>query len=248
MTDAMTWISQATKLIDCAGGIEFRSNAVSSRSSNKAASAGDRTGGDNLYRELFIVEGDSASQAVANARDVRYQAVLPMQGKPMNAVKASPKAVRRNQWFAAFVEALGTTWDPALRETFRYSRLLLLFDPDADGIHCGALMLMFLERYFPELLTSRRVSLIKAPLFRIEGDDPRDCLFAYSEDQLQQLRSALEEKSIPHRYQRYRGLASLPSDVLTEHCLAPNGRTAYLMGIDDAAMARKVFCQSKKSH
>lgn len=35
--------------------------------------------------ELFIVEGDSASGAVANVRDATRQAVLPMQGTPLNA-------------------------------------------------------------------------------------------------------------------------------------------------------------------
>ena len=41
--------------------------------------------------ELFVVEGDSAAAAVARVRDPRSQAVLPMQGKPLNAVRA-PRA------------------------------------------------------------------------------------------------------------------------------------------------------------
>ena len=42
--------------------------------------------------ELFIVEGDSAASMVANLRDAQFQAVLPMQGKPLNAAKASVTA------------------------------------------------------------------------------------------------------------------------------------------------------------
>jgi DNA gyrase/topoisomerase IV subunit B len=35
--------------------------------------------------ELFLVEGDSASLSVINARRAQHQAVLPMRGKPLNA-------------------------------------------------------------------------------------------------------------------------------------------------------------------
>ena len=39
--------------------------------------------------ELFIVEGDSAAGAVANLRNAQTQAVLPMQGEPLNALQVS---------------------------------------------------------------------------------------------------------------------------------------------------------------
>ncbi|PNY36431.1 toprim domain-containing protein [Rhodopirellula sp. MGV] len=223
----MNWITQSTKLVDCGRGIEFESVS-------------------GPYRELFVVEGDSASQSVARSRDTRYQAVLPMQGKPMNAVKASRSSVRNNQWFDAFVAALGIGWNPADYRQTRYSRVLLLFDPDADGIHCGALMLMFLERFFPGLLEQRRVSLIKAPMFQINGATKGDHLYAASEEHLRKIQDALDAQSIPYTYQRYRGLASLGDQALVEHCLDPNSRTAYLMGMEDAAMARRVFCSGGK--
>ncbi|MGI9428041.1 MAG: toprim domain-containing protein, partial [Bythopirellula sp.] len=53
--------SSAPKLIDCA------------------------THGDGS--ELFIVEGDSAARALESIRNEANQAILPMQGKPMNAMK-----------------------------------------------------------------------------------------------------------------------------------------------------------------
>ncbi len=88
--------------------------------------------------ELFIVEGDSASKNVVRVRNRQFQAVLPMQGKPLNACKASKRVVGQNELYQQLVAALGAGWD----ETFdlsqlRYDRVILLFDPDADGIHCG---------------------------------------------------------------------------------------------------------------
>ena len=212
----MTFITQKTKLIDCSPS-------------------------EQPYRELFIVEGDSASKAVARVRDRRFQAVLPMQGKPMNATKASDAAVRKNQWYTALIDALGTGWHAEDLAELRYDRILFLFDPDADGIHCGALMLMFFDVYLRPLLDANRVSLVKSPLFEIRASGYSDTLHAYSEDHLRRIRNVLDEKNIAHRHQRYRGLASLGETTLKETCVDPNSRTAYLLRHADALAARSVF-------
>ncbi len=70
---------------------------------------------------MFIVEGDSASKNVVRVRDERNQAVLPMQGKPMNAWKASREGVARNDLFQKLVVALGTDWG----EAFQLAKLQL---------------------------------------------------------------------------------------------------------------------------
>jgi hypothetical protein len=94
--------------------------------------------------ELFVVEGESAAAAVCGGRDPTRQAVLPMQGKPLNALKATEKKVAANPLFAALAAALGSGWGEALDlQKLRYTKVLLLMDPDADGIHCGLLLLSF---------------------------------------------------------------------------------------------------------
>jgi len=216
----MTFITQKTKLIDC----------VPTQKSTEVS-----------YRELFIVEGDSASRSVARVRDRRFQAVLPMQGKPMNATKASDSAVRKNQWFSALIDALGVGWHAEDFADLRFHRVLFLFDPDADGIHCGALMLMFFDVYLRPLLDENRVSLIKPPLFEISARGYADTLPAYSEDHLQRIRKVLAEKKIEHTHQRYRGLASLSERTLKELCVDPNSRTAYLLQHCDAQAAGNIF-------
>lgn len=57
--------------------------------------------------ELFVVEGDSAAGTVATVRDAQTQAVLPLMGKPLNAVKASIKKVETYPLFVALAEAIG---------------------------------------------------------------------------------------------------------------------------------------------
>jgi DNA gyrase subunit B/topoisomerase-4 subunit B len=188
-----------------------------------------------------LVEGDSASKSVAQVRDSRFQAVLPMQGKPMNAIKASDASVRKNQWYAALIETLGAGWYAEDWADLRYDRVLFLFDPDADGIHCGALMLMFFDVYLRPLLDSNRVSLIKPPLFEIRAVGYRDCIHAFSEDHLHKIQDALSAKQIVHSHHRYRGLASMDEKTLRENCVDPDSRTAHLLQHCDALEARSIF-------
>jgi DNA gyrase/topoisomerase IV subunit B len=125
--------------------------------------------------ELFVVEGDSASKTVCRARDPATQAVLPMQGKPLNALKAGKGVVERNELFQILIHAIGAGWDDQLDLTkLRYDRLILLFDPDADGIHCGALMSMFFHRWMRPLLDSGRLSIIRPPLYEISSPKTHD--------------------------------------------------------------------------
>lgn len=211
----MAFISQKTKLVDCQNH---------SRGS-----------------ELFIVEGDSASRAVSRLRDPTFQAVLPMQGKPMNANKATTSAIKKNQWFAALMDALGAGWDELDLNLIRYDRIMLLFDPDADGIHCGALMLMFFDQHLRPLLEANRVSLITPPLFQVDPVGYDEKLNAFGEEHFAKIRKLLDAKGIKYTHQRYRGLASINEDVLIETCIAPESRTAYLVRREDAIAAQAVF-------
>ena len=115
--------------------------------------------------ELYVVEGDSAAGAVSRMRNAHFQAVLPMQGKPLNTVRATAQKVVANPWFAALTTALGTGLGDAFEiKALRYDRVILLMDPDADGIHCGALVTMFFYRWMRPLLDNGRVGMARAPL------------------------------------------------------------------------------------
>jgi DNA gyrase/topoisomerase IV subunit B len=75
--------------------------------------------------ELFIVEGDSASMAATQARNAGFQAVLPMQGKPLNAVRASDRKVAADPFYRALTEPLGTGWGDACDPgKLRYERVV----------------------------------------------------------------------------------------------------------------------------
>jgi DNA gyrase subunit B len=217
----------------------------------------DCSGGDPSVRELFVVEGDSAASAVAGLRS-ESQAVLPMQGKPLNAWKANANKVTGYPLFVALTDALGLAMvdaeqgqlslsPPPSLEAMRYQRVLLLFDPDADGIHCGALMLMFLYRWLRPLLSSGRVEMVQAPLFHISYRKPgrEDLLSCYASfpDQCQRMCKELRERGATDVHaQHHRGVGSMDAAVLSATCLEPATRTTRVVGVDEARAAIDVFC------
>ncbi len=195
--------------------------------------------------ELFIVEGDSAASTVAALRDGAFQAVLPMQGKPLNALKASAEKVAAYPLFQALNESLGMDRTRATTDLFawdelRFERLVLLFDPDADGIHSGALMLMFVYRYLRPLLEQGRVLMIHAPWVQISvaGQPAR---YAYSEAQALALTQQLRVQGKNPQVVRYRGLSGIDRAILIHTCIDPTTRNARVMTEQDALAAIEVF-------
>ena len=183
--------------------------------------------------ELFIVEGESAAGAVAAVRSARLQAVLPLQGKPMNAWRAGADKVRTHALYAQLAAALGLAnatelehaGDAALA-ALRFERIVLLMDPDADGIHIGALVLLYMQRWAPALIASGRVAQARAPMFMLEpaGGEGAPRL-AYTPAQCRAMVQALHaEQGAAPRVQAVRGLASLPPQWIAEHCVDPATR------------------------
>lgn len=181
--------------------------------------------------ELFVVEGESAALAVARVRDPRIQAVLPMQGKPLNARKASPQRVAEQPLFRELSKALGTGMGSDFRgDNLRFERLLILTDPDADGIHCGVLLLAFVHRFLRPLLDSQspgqgRVAWVRAPWGEVVPTDGGPPQVAFSEDGLVALAEQVRlDRAATTR--RFRGLAAIDSRLLASHCVEPGSRRA----------------------
>ena len=206
--------------------------------------------------ELFLVEGESAAGAVAAVRDARTQAVLPMQGKPLNAWRATPQRVAAFTLYQQLAAALGlpSATGGELIDTapLRFERLVLLFDPDTDGIHIGALLLLYLKRFTPTLLAQERVWMVRAPMagLRVAARDTGETedVWAYTPEQARTLReraAAQTERWLVLREWRFRGLASLPADVLRSTCVDPVTRHAAVVTAAQMQQVIEVFGGSR---
>jgi len=191
--------------------------------------------------ELFIVEGDSAASTVAHLRDGVFQAVLPMQGKPLNAIKARPEKVANYPLFKAVMDSLGAGFGTDFDlDKLQFERVVLLFDPDADGIHSGALMLLFFYQFMRPMLEAGKIEMIHAPWMQvsIQGQSP---MYAFSEAQSLSLLTQLRAQGHEPITVRYRGLAGIDREILFNTCINPTTRNARVMSSTDALMTIEVF-------
>lgn len=183
--------------------------------------------------ELFIVEGDSAGAAVARVRDTRHQAVLPMQGKPLNVSRVSRGKVGTHPFFGPLSAAMGggaeSQCDP---QRVRYERVLVLTDPDADGIHCSFLVLLFFAKFMRPLLDAGRVGIVRPPWGEVVVAG--ELHLAFSESELVSLADRYRDRG-DIAVSRYRGLAALDAGMMKETCVAPATRRIESVSAADVA-------------
>jgi len=108
--------------------------------------------------ELFVVEGLSAANALSSVRDRLSQAVLPMQGKIPNANRTSLDKLLQHEQVGNLMHSLHPDGQVEAQLTqFRFERVILLSDPDADGLHAGLLLILFLSTQVPALVEQGRL-------------------------------------------------------------------------------------------
>jgi DNA gyrase subunit B len=151
--------------------------------------------------------------------------------------------VAQNPLFQALLAALGTgCGDQFELNRLRYQRVLLLMDPDADGIHCGALMLMFFHQYLPALLAQGHVYMVRAPVGEVVDMQTGEIRYAFIESEFVALCGAQPRLSpAGFNARRYRGLAGISTSQLAHFCVNPDTRRAAPMGLEDGQMAVDVF-------
>ncbi|MBD7909900.1 MULTISPECIES: DNA topoisomerase IV subunit B [Clostridium] len=195
---------------------------------------------DNTINEFIVVEGDSAGGSAKQARDRRFQTIMPSKGKIMNTEKQKLENVLASEELRIFNAAVGTgTLDNYKEEDLKYDKIIIMSDADVDGYHIRTLWMTYIYRYMRPLIANGHLYLAQPPLYKVykkvKGEDIHE--YAYSDDELEKVKKKIGKGAL---IQRYKGLGEMNPDQLWDTTLNPESRTLFQVTIEDAAKAERM--------
>ena len=198
---------------------------------------------DRKKCEIYITEGDSASGNLKQARDNKFQAVMPVRGKILNTQKATLDKIQKNAEIMSMIQAFGLDIDiKTMKVTYhpdriRYGKIIIMSDADVDGAHIKNLFYTFIWNFCPQLVQDGYIYAGVPPLYKVTM--AKKYYYLKDDAALEQFKKEHPGKSIT--VNRFKGLGELDPDETEETLIDPNNRIIKQVTVEDVKAADKLF-------
>ena len=197
---------------------------------------------DNIEEsELFLVEGDSAGGSAKQARDRRFQAIMPLRGKILNTWDLESADIIKSQEIKDLATAIGSLPGDTDISNLRYGKICILADADSDGLHIATLLCALFLRHYKNLVASGKIFVSMPPLYRI--DAAKEVFYALDENEKESIVKKIKKQNskIKIDIQRFKGLGEMNPSQLRETVMKPESRRLVQLTLSSSDNANSVF-------
>ena len=126
------------------------------------------------YRELFIIEGDSAAGSAKQGRDDNTQAFYAVKGVTLNPLKTPMTKIMSekdgNDEWRNYIRALRCGWGSNFNlDKLHFDKIIIMSDADIDGHGITEGILLFHMVCLPEIVKAGKLYKVVPPLYKIDS-------------------------------------------------------------------------------
>ena len=202
---------------------------------NKPKGFKDCSSKNVLDREIYLVEGLSALGSAKLACNPKFQAIMPLRGKPINCLKERITRVLNNDIIVDLYRVLGCGLEVENKNLedlpkfdmskLNWGKIIICTDADVDGMHIRCLLITMFYILSPSLLKAGKVFIAETPLY--EMSYKKETKFAYDENEKEQITQYFKNlgaKDNQIKIQRSKGLGENDPEMMSISTMRPDTR------------------------